>query len=506
MDNTIYHSSGFELFELKKNIDEIRNKLKEKIYSKTNTKIQDIIIEYIKINKRKIYGGYALNKLLINKKQKPIYNEYEKPDIDFYSPDPNTDIIKICNQLSDSGFTRVNGKEAKHQNTYAIFVDFELYCNITYVPTYIYNNISFIKIEDINYVNPNFMIIDYLKMITDPIGSYWRIEKSFERLIKLETTFPLPVFKKEIEINSSDNDNDIFNSLQIVIDEIKNKDIVTIGFYSYLYYLKESKLYEKNKSVINFSKKNYNQVPYLEIISKNYKTDFDNIIRKLKEKFGDLITHTEFYPLFTFLGYSVEIYLNGDLILIIYDYNKRCTPYKISNDIKVSTLSTTLLYAQINVIKFKILKDEDFKIMYMIMVSHLIQMKSYYFSKNKKTIFENSPFQDFVIDFISPDVSPEHELLIKYEKRRLNGKQVMYIYDPVKNRKEEKVEKFFFPNVSGNEIVNEKRLRLNDENIFDDSSDNNSETDKDNNSETDKDNNSETNRNEICKNGENTEE
>lgn len=482
MDNTIYHSSGFELTELKNNIDIIRNELKKKQFFKTDkSKIQEIIHDYIKENKRKIYGGYALNKLLIDKKKNSIYNEYENSDIDFYSPDPNTDIIKICNQLSDAGFTRVNGKEAKHSNTYAIFVNFELYCNITYVPKYIYNNIAFIKIEDIYYVNPNFMIIDYLKMITDPIGSYWRIEKSFERLIKLETTFPLPVFKKEIEINSSDNDDNIFDSIQIVIDEIKNKDIVTIGFYSYLYYLKESKLYEKNKNLLNFSKKNYNQIPYLEIISKNYKTDFDIIINKLKEKYGDLITHTEFYPLFTFTGYSVEIYLNGDLILIIYDYNKRCIPYKISNEIKISSFSTTLLYSQINVMKFKILKDEDFKSMYMIMVSHLIQMKSYYFSKNNKTIFDVTPFQDFVIDFISPDINPEHELLIKYEKRRMSGKPVMYIYDPVKNRKEEKVDKFFFPNISGNEIVNEKRLRLKDGNIFEDSSDCNSEMDKEEN-------------------------
>lgn len=480
MDNTIYHSSGAELLGLKNNIDIIRNELKKKQFLKTGkSRIQEIILDYIKENKRKIYGGYALNKLLIDKRQDSIYNEYENPDIDFYSPDPNTDIIKICNKLSDAGFIRVNGKEAKHNNTYAIFVNFELYCNITYVPSYIYNNIAFIKIEDINYVNPSFMIIDYLKMITDPIGSYWRIEKSFERLIKLETAFPLPVFKKEIEINSSDNDDNIFDSLQIVINEIKNKDIVTIGFYSYLYYLKESKLYERNKNLLNFSKKSYNQIPYLEIISKNYKTDFDILIKKLKEKYGDSITHTEFYPLFTFFGYSVEIYLNGDLILIIYDYNKKCIPYRISDEIKVSSFSATLLYAQCNVIKFKILKDEDFKLMYMIMVSHLIQMKSYYFSKNKKTIFDNTSFQDFVIDFICPDINPEHELLIKYEKRRLSGKPVMYIYDPVKNRKEEKVEKFFFPNISGNEIVNEKRLRLKDGNIFEDSSDYNSEIDKD---------------------------
>jgi hypothetical protein len=455
---------------LKTNIERINDQIKLKqndIFKPTlheRLKIHNIILDFIKKNKRKVYGGYAVNKLLISKGCEPIYKDHEIPDIDFYSIDPNSDVIILCNLLFDSGYTRVSAREAKHQNTYSIFVNFDLYCDITYMPSNIYKKTPYITIEDIIYVNPNFMIIDYLRMITDPLNSYWRIEKSFSRLIKLLEYFPLCKFNKEIEIGETENDFHIKNSIDIILDNIKNKDIIVTGFYAYNYFLEKSKFTEKNKKIKKLN------VPYLEIISKNYKEDFDSILKRLKEIYPDRINHTEFNPFFIFNGHSVEIYLDGELILIIYDYQKRCHPFITYNNIKIGTLSLTLMYAQINVIKYRVLDDENFKLIYMIMVSHLIQMKNYYLSKNKKTIFDETPFKDFVIDCISSDVNPDHEQLLKFEQRRAQNKPAMFIYDPSKNRKEKKDEKFFFANISGNEIQNEKRLKLKEGNVSDDRS------------------------------------
>ncbi len=454
---------------LKANIERINEQIKMKqndIFKPSlqeRIKIHNIILDYIKKHKRKIYGGYAVNKLLISKGCESIYKDYEVPDIDFYSIDPNSDVINLCNILFDSGYTRVSAREAKHQNTYSIFVNFDLYCDITYMPSNIYKKVPYISLDNIIYVNPNFMIIDYLRMITDPLNSYWRIEKSFSRLIKILEYFPLPRFNKEIEIGDTDNDLNIQNAIKIILDDIKNKDIIVVGFYAYNYYLKQSKFTEKNRQIKPLN------IPYLEIISKNYKQDFDSIMEKLKLTYSDKIEHTEFNPFFIFLGNSVEVYLDGELILIIYDYQKRCHPFIVDNNIKIGTLSLTLMYSQINVIKFRILDDNDFKLIYMIMVSHLIQMKNYFLSKNKKTIFDETPFKDFVIECISSDINPDHEQLLKFERRRAQNKPTMFIYDPSKNRKEKKDENFFFSNISGNEIENEKRLKLN-ETICDDSS------------------------------------
>ena len=63
-------------------------------------KIKKIILEFIKNKKRILYGGSAWDILIKNiNPNDGFYKEYDMPDIDFYSTDPITDTIKICNKL-----------------------------------------------------------------------------------------------------------------------------------------------------------------------------------------------------------------------------------------------------------------------------------------------------------------------------------------------------------------------------------------------------------------------
>ena len=48
------------------------------------------------------------------------------------------------------------------------------------------------------------MTIDYLRMITDPLASYWRIEKSLKRMVLLQKHYPLPKVDKPIQIINSE--------------------------------------------------------------------------------------------------------------------------------------------------------------------------------------------------------------------------------------------------------------------------------------------------------------
>lgn len=467
MSDTIYNSSDIDMFydnlvDFNENIKKIKSTLyKPDLDEKKN--IQTIILDYIKKKKKKIYGGYALDKLLINKKYESIYKFYEIPDIDFYSIDPNTDIIELCNIFYELGH-KVSAREAKHPNTYSIFVEYDLYCDITYAPACIFNSIPIIQIDGFCYVNPSFMIIDYLRIVTDPISSYWRLDKSFERLCLLEKEYPLPKFTKQITINNSESDIAIKKCIGNIINcLIDLNEIVIVGFYAYLYFLKVSKLFNKNKNLIEFSKKNYDDIPFIELISKNFKEDSLKIINLIKENFD--IKCTEYFPFFTFTGNSVEISIDSNLICIIYDYNNRPIPYIIHNGLKIGSFSQVLLNAQINVIRYKTQNEDELKYMFMIMVSHLIQMKKIYLKEHKKTIFDITPFKEFVLDFIKPKINPEIESHLKYERRKANNKPGIFIYDPSKLKKEEKVENFYFPNISGNEIVNEKRRRLNIESM-----------------------------------------
>ena len=111
---------------------------------------------------------------------------YEKKWRDYYFWQPYTSkqvdsCAELCNILFDKGFKYVVGKDAIHKETYKLTVNLIDYCDITYVPKNIYNRMPFKEINGFNLIEPSFMTIDYLRMLSDPINSYWRIEKSFKR-------------------------------------------------------------------------------------------------------------------------------------------------------------------------------------------------------------------------------------------------------------------------------------------------------------------------------------
>ena len=131
-----------KLHELEPTIDEI-------------SKVQKIVSNFIKKKKRKVYGGFALNLLLSNKNPDyAIYDENDTPDIEFYSPKPLDDLIELCDLLHEEGYKYVMGQEAHHKETYSIFVNYQLYCDISYMSSNIYNKVRYIQIDGYNLIHP----------------------------------------------------------------------------------------------------------------------------------------------------------------------------------------------------------------------------------------------------------------------------------------------------------------------------------------------------------------
>jgi hypothetical protein len=458
---------------LAKHIDEINEKIERKqleMYEpndKERKEITALILDFVKSNKRKIYGGFALNNLIMDKdKKEGFYKDYQTPDVDFYSPTPIEDLINLCNILHKAGYKRVVGKEARHPDTYSIIVNFQLYCDISYVPRNIYNKMPFKEIGGLNYIHPFFMAIDYLRMITDPLASYWRIEKSLKRMVLLQKHYPLPSINKPIEI--SDSTPDLDKSINVINEYLTtSKSCIVIGFYAYNYFIEKSETKNKNIKPIN--------IPYHEIISTNYKTDFDQLVENLKKQFGpDRITHKEYFPFFQFTGFSVEILLDNEVIAVMYSHNNKCLPFlkvpalsfpdgkptKMSGDIILGTFSLTLLYAQIMTIKYRVNNDRTMTEVYMTIVSHMIQARTDYFKKNNKNIFdEDTLFKDFIVECIGEGIHPDREVGLRFEARRKKNKKAYYMYEPGKDVKEAD-SNYNFSNVSGNEIKNPKNLRL----------------------------------------------
>ena len=243
----IYSNKDIEIFN-KKVKDIVKNVKKVTLNKFDPTKkdieyYQSLIMNYIKKNKRKMYGGTALNEIIkFQNKNDVFYDpEIDLADYDIYSPDPINDICNICDLLADKDIKNVEGKEAVHINTYSIFVNGYNVLDVSYVPRNIYNKIPFKEIKDVIYVHPCFSRIDTFRMFTDPLISYeQRLEKQFNRFSIIEKYYRIDRIKKLLITGLKKKDNKIKSVLNDIHNFLINKNsIIVIDLYAYNYYLKK---------------------------------------------------------------------------------------------------------------------------------------------------------------------------------------------------------------------------------------------------------------------------
>lgn len=456
---------------INENIDTIVNEIEEKklqIFEPTRTQIDEIVnivLDFIKSKKRKIYGGTAQNKLIeVKNPLDAFYGENNIPDIDFYSPDPIQDLIELSNILHEKGIPGVISSEAIHQNTYKIFANFYNAADLSYTPRNIYHKIPFIEIDGIVYTHPSFMMIDLYKMLTDPYFSSFRWKKVLPRIMKLQKYYPFKQPTRSIpDIYKIDKDikpeHDML--LDFVYDFIKNKDtIIVYGQYAYNCYVSESKL--TNYDYIN--------IPFYEIISTNYLQDASELILSLKDKFPNLsddINYVEFYPLWTLTGFSVIIYFKKNPLVFITSHNNRCMSTKViiarqfkdkqeiineDSSIQVGSFNVILLMNMIMAFRARVFEEKEQSNFYNLLISYLIKIRNEYLGKNNLTILDDSMFEEFSSNCVGSTSDPIRDArLRKIKKGRI------FQYNPTKSRE---VSPYVFPNTSGNIITNPRNLKV----------------------------------------------
>lgn len=476
----IYNDKDLEL--LKNNMDDIQTEVdKQVLYKVEPTKkeqdaIVKIVMDFIKRKKRKIYGGFALNKILINKNPKDaIYSEYEAPDIDFYSPDPLRDLIELVNLLHDAGFKHVIGQEAQHEETYKIFVNLQDYVDISYVPKKIYNKMPFVTIDDINYIGPFFIMIDRFRMFTDPLVSSFRWTKEMPRLSLLQKYYPIKNIDRpltSVPKIPTDKKTDIKQLLNTVFNFLINrKTTITTGWYAYNYFINESKFKSKNITPV--------EIPYYEFISTDYVNDANELIKTLKKenpKLADKVGTIEYYPFFQFTGFSATITYDSVPIAKISDYNHRCTPFvnvkpinfdnsktdiKKNDIIQMGSFSLVFLMNMFDVVKYRTndMKNESY--MHRTILSNLLKIKKYYLNKNNKNILDNTIFKDFIIDCIGDIKTLFRDSYERKQKKKEQNKPYVFKYEPESGNVKTEPPNYIFANSAGTPIKNEKNLKLN---------------------------------------------
>jgi hypothetical protein len=452
----LYDSKSEEDFNnnINKIVDEVTIKRLELLEptGQERKAVNEVIKKYISDNKRKIYGGYAFNTLIKEKNPKDaFYREFDTPDIEFYSPEPLQDLVNICNILHAQNFKLVAGKEAQHVETYTVFVNYEKYCDITYVPKLIYNRIPVREIDNLLITDPSFLMIDILRAYTDPITSYWRVSKTFKRALLLQKHYPIRKIDKPNPFPEKIYSENI-EALTIIYEFLKDrKTTIVFGNTGYQTLMNEGK----------FPK--LNDIPYFEFISTNYKDDCTELIKLLKMKLGDAITYVEYYPFFQFYGHNVIISYNGKPVAYIYHHNNKCTPYQDidinKSFIRIGSFPFILNLLYILFHKARVEQNKELEKIRMYMISSLVEKRNDYLKKNKKTILDNTIFREFQVDCIGKTVDPPRLFRENIARKKEQHKPYLYSYDPNQTNNPDP-NNFKFANTSGNEINKEKNRKL----------------------------------------------
>jgi hypothetical protein len=308
-------------------------------------------------------------------------------------------------------------------------------------------------VDTIKCVHPHFMMVDAYRIFTDPMTSYWRLDKTISRFQKLIINYPINTeLGRTTTINLKKWWNphiiniDILNFIRNKI--ITNSKLIIVGFYAYDYYIKKQ---NSNDMMINY--------PYYEVISSDYAKDAIHIYKLLKNNYKN-ITTKEFYAFISFIDKRIEYYYNNNLVLILYGNNDRCTVYNYSksNLLYIGTFSLVFMYILFNYYYYYIKNNKKLIELYNLLISKLYFNRNEFLNNNNLTVMDNSPFQDFTLQCQGFPVDQMRQSFLNGLKKKSLGKKIKYTYTPSGKIKE--MPKLLYDINSGNQIFSKNNLTL----------------------------------------------
>ena len=433
-------------------------------------KVRSVVLDFIKKEKKIIYGGFAWNTLI--KKVTPsdaFYSDNAYTDIEFYSNKPIEDVKKLCDILQDKGFKFIQGKSAQHEDTYTIFVNFTAYCDISYMPSNVYYSVMTENVDGLRLIHPKFIMVDILRQFNDPLTSFWRLDKNIKRGKLIIKNYPLEISTKTIDLPKL-NDETVKLIDYLLSNLIKSKYILFIGQIAFNTFTNPNTNISKQTST-------YDSSP-IEVISTNLAKDIETtygIIFKYfmdankPNNFTDKILLEQYYPFFQFTDKKAVFKYGGETFLTIYGNNEKCIPFHDinlihkdkSHPIKIGTFNFNFM---MNLVKFHHAYSEKNKqtqnlqdyIMYRLLTS-----RDQFFETNNKTILDQTIFEDFKVDCLGDPISPMRKFMLSRRDRKLMPRSAMHPYDPEERRDNFSTDSYFFHNYSGNIINNPKDLIYN---------------------------------------------
>ena len=387
--------------------------------------ILDIILDYAKKNKRIIYGGYAQDYWLKKKTKKGLYGNTTGGDVDMKSPDPVKDLVQICNQIYEKGFTNIIGRQSILEGVFNIIVEGEMVADVSYVsPLAEDKHILVKKDKGFIYVDYRYLIGDMYFVFTKHHYDYKKfLEKTFKRFHLITKTFP-DIFAKPKGCGSDKKkiDQDIVKYKKLIMEEYiyNNENVILSGPDAYFYYHQLS----------GYSKDHHQprEDEEMVIIVDDLKQETKKIIKLLNLK---NIKLEEYHKILYNFDRSIVIKHKNKPIIRIYDNLDYCTQYNtIESDNKEKIQIVSYSYMMYYLIYMKSYYHTQPKIQqkYNCMFYYMHQFHNYYLKKNNLVGYEeDNPFTYFRIE-------------CKWEKRSILYKRQQYFNQRFKDKKKVKFE------------------------------------------------------------------
>ena len=252
-----------------------------------------------------------------------------------------------------------------------------------------------------------------------------------------------PLLIKEDKCTKSKIDDKVNDKLNVIRKKIlPNSDLIVFGYYAYYYFMYKGMDDHKNDLY----------VPYYEVLSNNFKED----IKKIKKELTDEVTMVEHHPFMDYFGESVHFYYNNQLILKVYNQDKECIQYRsiIKKKIFICSYQSFIMTCLINHLMATLIKDNESINNYNFMIKNVIDMRNKYLDSNKKTLLDDTPFQEFNVECKGETITNDRVFRLFVMDKIKKREPFMLKYDPDNPDKKYNDKMFILNNISGEPKVN----------------------------------------------------
>lgn len=191
-------------------------------------KILRTVREFIQKRRVLCYGGTAINNLLPADK---FYDpNYDIPDYDFYSEQPQLHAMELADIFHSQGFKSIEVKPGAHLMTFKVFVEFTGVADITYLDPSIFKRLwnENVAKDGIHYTSPNFLRMSMYLELSRPRGDVSRWNKVYDRLMLLNKHYPVgcPPHKEKEPTHVTDAER------QSIEHVLQTKSLILLGLHA----------------------------------------------------------------------------------------------------------------------------------------------------------------------------------------------------------------------------------------------------------------------------------